>query len=242
MGCTAITRGENRDLCMTSAFSKQEMRRNLLVEWLVVTVRFVQARRTAVLAALVALGLLTAAGFGYWWYQERREDEASRALARAHSTLRGEQPGTPGNPDEAMKRYREIAQQYRGTRSAEESIIALGNLQFEAGKMDDSIGIFGDYLTTYPRGRFRVMAGLGKAYAQEAKGDLQGAAKTLSELLDRDKDDALAGEAYMALARMYEGLKKPDEAMRVYGQVVEKFSQTQWAQHALQRMSALKTK
>ena len=46
----------------------------------------------------------------------------------------------------------------------------------------------------------------------------------------------------MALARMYEGLKKPDEAMRVYGQVVEKFSQTQWAQHALQRMSALKTK
>jgi len=239
MACTAITRGENRVLCMTSAISKQEIRRNLLVEWLVVTVRFVQARRTAVLAALVALGLLTAAGFGYWWYQERREDEASRALARAHSTLRGEQPG---NPDEAMKRYREIARQYRGTRSAEESLIALGNLQFEAGKMDDAIGSFGDYLTAYPRGRFRVMVGLGKAYAQEAKGDLQGAAKTLSELLDRDKDDALAGEAYMALARMYEGLKKPDEAMRVYGQVVEKFSQTQWAQHALQRMSALKTK
>ncbi len=239
MGCTAITRGENRDLCMTSAISKQEIRRNLLVEWLVVTVRFVQARRTVVLAALVALGLLTAAGFGYWWYQERREDEASRALARAHSTLRGEQPG---NPDEAMKRYREIARQYRGTRSAEESLIALGNLQFEAGKMDDAIGSFGDYLMTYPRGRFRVMVGLGKAYAQEATGDLQGAAKTLSELLDRDKDDALAGEAYMALARMYEGLKKPDEAMRVYGQVVEKFSQTQWAQHALQRMSALKTK
>lgn len=227
---------------MASAISKKEIRRNPLADWLVVTVRFVQARRTAVLAALVALGLLAAAGYGYWWYQERREDEASRALAGAHATFRGEQPGTPGNRDEAMKRYREIAEQYRGTRSAEESLIALGNLQFEAGKMDDAVGSFGEYLTIYPRGRFRVMAGLGKAYAQEAKADLQGAAKTLSELLDRDKDDPLAGEAYMALARMYEGLKKPDEAMRVYGQVVERFSQTQWAQHALQRMSALKAK
>ena len=224
---------------MTSAISKQDMRRNPLVEWLVVTVRFVQARRTAVLAALVALGLLAAAGYGYWWYQERREDEASRALAGAHAALRGEQPG---NREEAMKRFQEIAQQYQGTRSAEESQIALGNLQFEAGKMDDAVGSFGDYLTIYPRGRFRVMAGLGKAYAQEAKADLQGAAKTLSELLDRDKDNPLAGEAYMALARIYEGLKKPDEAMRVYGQVVERFSQTQWAQHALQRMSALKVK
>lgn len=234
--------GKVKSFLMASAISKKEIRRNPLADWLVVTVRFVQARRTAVLAALVALGLLAAAGYGYWWYQERREDEASRALARAHATIRGEQPGTPGNRDEAMKRYREIAEQYRGTRSAEESLIALGNLQFEAGKMDDAVGSFGEYLTIYPRGRFRVMAGLGKAYAQEAKADLQGAAKTLSELLDRDKDDPLAGEAYMALARMYEGLKKPDEAMRVYGQVVERFSQTQWAQHALQRMSALKAK
>ncbi len=227
---------------MTSAISKQEMRRNPLVEWLVVTVRFVQARRTAVLAALAALGLLAAAGYGYWWYQERREGEASRALAGAHVALRGDQPGTPGNREDAMKRFREIAQQYAGTPSAEESQIALGNLQFEAGKMDDAVGSFEEYLTTHPRGRFRVMAGLGKAYAQEAKADFQGAAKTLSELLDRDKDDPLAGEAYMALARMYESLKKPDEAMRVYGQVVDRFSQTQWAQHALQRMNALKTK
>jgi TolA-binding protein len=86
------------------------------------------------------------------------------------------------------------------------------------------------------------MAGLGKAYAQEAKGDLQGATQTLSQLLDREKNDPLAGEAYMSLARAYEGMKKPDDAMQVYGQVVEKYPQTRWAQYALQRMSALKTK
>jgi TolA-binding protein len=135
-----------------------------------------------------------------------------------------------------------VVQQFPKTRSAEEALIALGNLRYSEGKIDEALQIFDQYLTIFRRGRFRVMAGLGKAYAQEAKGDLQGATQTLSQLLDREKNDPLAGEAYMSLARAYEGMKKPDDAMQVYGQVVEKYPQTRWAQYALQRMSALKTK
>jgi TolA-binding protein len=85
-------------------------------------------------------------------------------------------------------------------------------------------------------------AGLGKAYALEAKGDFQGASQTLSQTLDRDKEDPLAGEAYVSLARLYEEMKKSDDAMRVYGQVVEKYPQTRWAQYSLQKMSTLKMK
>ncbi len=194
-----------------------------------------------IIAVLVALGVAGAAGGGYWWYQERQEDQASRALAGAHAGL-VEGQTTPGNPDETIRRYREVVQQYRGTRSGEEGLIQLGILQSSAGKVDDALGSFTEYLTTYSRGRFRVMAGLGRAYAQEAKGDLQGAAQTLSLLLERDRDDPLAGEAYISLGRTYESLKKPDEAMRVYEQVVERYSQSQWAQRALERMSNLKQK
>jgi TolA-binding protein len=132
--------------------------------------------------------------------------------------------------------------QFPRTRSAEEALIMLGNFQYDAGKMDGALTSFSQYLTTFPRGRFIMEAGLGKAYAQEARGDFQGAAQTLSRILDRDRDDPLAGEAYMSLARLYEEMKKPDDAMRVYGQVLEKYPQTRWAQYALQRMSALKTK
>jgi hypothetical protein len=46
----------------------------------------------------------------------------------------------------------------------------------------------------------------------------------------------------MTLARVYEEMKKPDDAMRVYGQVVEKDTQTRWAQYALQRMNDLRKK
>lgn len=227
---------------MAKAISKQQIRQNLLVDWLAAAVRFVQARWSMVMPALVAVGVAGAAGGGYWWYQERQEDQASRALAGAHTGLVEGQTMSPGNPDETIRRYREVVQQYRGTRSGEEGLIQLGMLQSSAGKVDDALGSFTEYLTTYSRGRFRVMAGLGRAYAQEAKGDLQGAAQTLSLLLERDRDDPLAGEAYVSLGRTYESLKKPDEAMRVYEQVVERYSQSQWAQRALERMSNLKQK
>lgn len=203
-------------------------------------VRFVREKRRVVLAAFTCLVVVAGMVAGYWQYQERQEEEASRILAGAFAAIRGEQPGPSGNPEEAAKRFREVVQQYPRTRCAEEALIALGNLQYGANKIDEALGTFSEYLSAFPRGRFRVMAGLGRAYAQEARGDLLGGVQTLSVLLDRHKDDPLAGEAYLSLGRLYELLQKTDEAMRIYGVVTERYAQSQWAQRGLQRMSILK--
>jgi predicted negative regulator of RcsB-dependent stress response len=227
---------------MAHATSKKEIRRNPLAEWVGFVVRLVREQRTILLAVLAVVVVLAAGGAAYEWYQSRQEAEAGVALADAQAALRGDKPGAPGNPDEAMRRFQTIGQQFRGTESAEESLIRLGNLQFDNGKLDEAKATFGNYLTSYPRGRFVMLAGLGKAYAEEAKGDLQAAAQTLSDVLNRRGDSALAGEAYSALTRMYEGLKKTEEAMRVYNQIVERYPQSTWAKNALDRMSALKTK
>lgn len=227
---------------MARAITKHEIRRNPLAEWLAAAVRFYQAHRARMKTAVAAAAVLGIAGGGYWWYQERQEADAARALAGAYAVLRGEEAGKPGAQEEAVKRFREVADQHRGTRSAEEALIAVGNLQYETGRVDEALSSYNEYLTGHPRGRFRMMAGLGKAYALEAKGDLQGAAQILSGVVEGDRENPLAGEAYMSLARAYEGLKKPEDAMQVYGQVVERFSQTNWAQQALQRMSVLKPK
>jgi TolA-binding protein len=224
------------------AITKQEIRRNLLAEWLASGVRFYQAHRARMKAAAATAAVLGITGGGYWWYQERQEAEAARALAGAYAVLRGEEAGKPGTLEETVKRFREVSDRHRRTRSAEEAQITLGNLYYESGKVDEALSSYNAYLTEHPRGRFRIMAGLGTAYALEAKGDLQGAVQTLSAVIEGDRENPLAGEAYMSLARAYEGLKKPEDAMRIYGQVVERFSQSNWAQQALQRMSALKPK
>jgi len=231
-----------RGVPVASAIRKPEIRRNPLAEWVGATVRFVQAHRVAVVAALAVLAIGASSAGGYWWRQQRKEEEASRLLAKAVSAIRGDQPGVAGNPDEASRALQQVVREFPSTHSAEEALLALGDVQYSAGKIDEALASFSEYLTAFPRGAFILMAGLGKAYAQEARGDFQGAAQTLSHVLERGKDDPLAGEAYMTLARVYEEMKKADDAMRVYGQVVEKYTQTRWAQYALQRMNDLRKK
>jgi TolA-binding protein len=234
--------GRERGLSVASAISKEEIRRNPLAEWMGVVVRFVRAHRDAARILLVVLVIGTAGGGGYWWYQEQQEDEASRLLSKAYAALKNDQRGSPGKPEEAIKGFQGVIEQFPGTRSAEEALIALGNLEYDSGKMREALGTFDRYLSEFPRGRFRIMAALGKAYAQEATGDIDGAARTLSQHLERDKDDPLTGEAYTSLGRLYEEAKKPEDALRVYEKVIETYPQTRWAQNALQRMSNLRSR
>jgi TolA-binding protein len=221
---------------------REDLRRNPLTEWVARTLQTVQKRKGLAAGILVVI-LATAAGAGaYSWYQAQQEREAQGLLVKAYSAMWGEASGAQRNPDEAKKVYAEIAAKYPRTVAAEEALIRLGNLQFDGGKYDEAAGAYGTYLTTYPRGRFRVMAGIGKGYAEELKGDLQPAEKTLSQLVETVQDDPLAGEAYSSLAHVYEAMKRPEDALRIYSQIAERFPQTHWAQNALQRMSALKSK
>ena len=227
------------------AIKKQDVRRNPLAEWVGAAWRFIQAHQTVILAVAVVLAIGASGAGVYWWHWQRQEEEASRLLGDALTAMRSEQPASPqsaSNPEEATKMFQEVVKQHPKTGSAEEALIALGNMQYGVGKIDEALGSFNQYMATFPRGRFILEAGLGKAYAQEVKRDFDGAARTLSTTLDHEKNDPLAGEAYMSLARIYEEMKKPEDAMRVYGQVVEKYPGTRWGQQALMRMTDLKSK
>jgi tetratricopeptide (TPR) repeat protein len=227
---------------MRKELSKEEVRRNPLAVWVGNALQFGQGHKALLTGLLVGAAVAAVAAGAYGWYQERQERAAQTLVVKAQAALAGDKQGPPANPEEAKKTYLEIADKYPGTVSAEESLIRLGNLQYEGGKTEEALATFGRYLTTYRRGRFRVMAGIGKAYAEEAKGDLAAAEKTLSELLPTVTDDPLAGEAYSSLAQVYEAMKKPEDAIRVYGQIAERFAQTHWGQNAVQRMGALKSK
>jgi len=145
-------------------------------------------------------------------------------------------------PRRQRNSYAEIADRFAGTVSAEEALIRLGNLQYDGDKIEEAIEVFGRYLVKYPGGRFVVMAGVAKAYAEEKKGDLPGAEKTLKDVVERVKGIRLQGKRIQAWRIVYEVMKRPEDAVRVYGQIAEQFAQTHWAQNAIQRMSALKTK
>lgn len=227
---------------MAQAHGKSDIRRNPLAVWIASALDLVQKWKGLVAGVLAGL-LVVSVGVGaYGWYQRRQEQEAQTVLAKAQQALWGDTASAARNPDEAAKLYSEIATTYPGTVAAEEALVRLGNLKYDGSKYDEAVDAYGRYLTTYPNGRFRVMTGVGKAYAEEAKGDLAAAERTLTRLIETAAEDPLVGEAYSTLAHVYESAKKPDDAIRIYNQIAERFPQTRWAQNALQRMSALKSK
>ncbi len=227
---------------MAKDMTKEDIRRNPLAEWVGAAVQFIRERKALAVGILVAIVVIASGVAAYTWHRTVQEREAQALLVKASSAMLGNAPGAQRNPDEAKKVYAEVAAKYGGTVGAEEALIRLGNLQFEGSKFDEAVAAYGSYLGSYPRGRFRAMAVIGKAYAEEAKGDLSAAEKTLAGSVESLKDDPLAGEAYSSLAHVYEAMKKPEDALRVYNQIAERFPQTHWAQNALQRMGALKTK
>jgi TolA-binding protein len=227
---------------MTADNAKSDLRRNPLAVWVDWSIWAVREYRTLLCIGLSVVLAASLSWAGYSWYQTRREGEARGGLVQAYNKLRGEKSGETGNPDEAMQLFDSVAGRYAGTASAEEALIRLGNLQDEKQKYEAAFATFSRYLAEYPSGRYRVLASIGKAYVCETLGKLDEAVKTLSDILLSAKTDPMIGEAYSSLARLYEVQKKPDEALKIYGQISEKFPQSQWAQQALQNMSRLRSK
>jgi TolA-binding protein len=135
-----------------------------------------------------------------------------------------------------------LSVEQRGTKVGGEALIRLGNRLYEAGKFDEARDSFAKYLQEYSGGPMHAAAAIGKAYAEASKGDLPAAEKSLHAAAEAYKGDPMLGEVQMSLARIYEQGKKPDEALKLYGQVAEKYPQSQWAQQAMERIGRLKGK
>lgn len=226
---------------MTAEINKEVLRRNPVADWVSAAIEFIRVNR-AVALGVVTISLAGALGFGaYAWYQERQEADGRRALIAASAKLRTDKPGETASRDEALKLLQGVATAHGGTLAAEEALVRIGNYQYEAQKFDEALGTAAKYLQQYPRGRYRMMVAISKAYAEEGKGNPDAAIQTLLEITAASKEDPLAGEALLNLGRLYETQKKKDEALKIYGQVAERYPNSQWGQIALQRMGRVKS-
>jgi tetratricopeptide (TPR) repeat protein len=190
---------------------------------------------------VVAIVIASGAWMGYAWYRAGLEREASASWVLAIAEVR-KVDGAKERDELALKKFREIAERHRGTSVAGEALIRLGNRLYDGGKYPEAVETFSRYLDEYSRGPLRVMASIGKAYAEEAKGDLPAAEQTLLGVLGSAPGDPLLGEAELELGRVYEAMKKTDEAAKVYTRVAERYPQSRWAQSASDRLTILKAK
>ncbi len=199
--------------------------------------------------AVGAGGLLVlAAAVSLWWWQAvRREGAAGLALAEINQAFRKQYPAGvffPGGekeetkPEVLIERYQKVASHYAGTSAAVEALLRAGDLAYGVGQYDAAIRSY-DRAAGDRRPAIRATALLGKGYALLAKGDAEGAVAAFGQAVEAAPKDPVAAEGYLAQGRTLEALKKREEALRAYAQVIEKFPQTSWAQQANERTATL---
>jgi len=206
------------------------------------TILWAQRYNRLLLIGSLCFLLLIAIGSGYFFLRFKAEQKAGALLARAETLLRWASPASSQEEkvEEAIKVYQEFLERFPQTRGVEEAFLRLGNLYYHLGRYEEAIDVFKRYLETHPRGSFAFLASLGLGYAYEGKGNMEGAAQIYEQAIKQNPTNPLRPEALLALARIYEVVKK-EEAPRVYEKLIEQYPRSSWAETAYLRLSRLKT-
>jgi tetratricopeptide (TPR) repeat protein len=172
-------------------------------------------------AALVVAALLAA---GLWWQAraERREAEATGALAAAVATFEGRRPGGAANPaadpaenaKAALPALRQIAADYQGTGAGATAQLFVAHALLRSGDARGAEAAYQAAIALAPNDLARDAARLGLGHARLRQGNAAGAVETWTPLAEGS--GAYHAVARLDLARAYETLGKPEEAKKAY--------------------------
>jgi TolA-binding protein len=209
--------------------------------------------RTKLIAAVIAVIIIGAIGFGGWYYVNTQDEKASAELSTAIRTF--DTPirpaGVPAQPGydtfasaqeratAARKQFQAIADKYPHTHTADMARYFVGlasaqlsdyataerNLQEAAGSSNPDLAALGKFA-------------LASVYRAENK-DTQ-AVDLYKQLIDKPTLVVSKATAQLELASYYESKQKPDEAKKIYDQVAKENPSTEAASLAQRRATALK--
>jgi len=130
--------------------------------------------------------------------KEHRRIQAIDLLAQARIAQE------EGRVEEAFELYKEVADDYGGTRAAGEALIALGNRFFRDGKYDEAMDAFKMYLRKYNYDDISTYAAWsGIAASLEEQGRYAEAAKQYREFADKYRHSPWAPRCLLDASRCF---------------------------------------
>jgi tetratricopeptide (TPR) repeat protein len=168
--------------------------------------------------AIVAL-VLVALGFGIAtlrYMNEQKELKASGALLALKPTLTPQTNVPPAQPSDLLK----VAEQYTGTSAAERARILAATALFTEGHYADAEKGFADFVKGHSESPWVAEAAYGVGAAQEAQNKLNEAQASYQNVATAYANTAVVDDAKLALARIFDLQKKPDQALRLYNELL----------------------
>jgi tetratricopeptide (TPR) repeat protein len=161
--------------------------------------------------------LAIAAIIFFVYYQGQKEIRASQALSSVPVPLSPGQPVRPGTADAYLK----VAREHNGTKAGARALLLGAATLFTDGKYIDAQKIFEQFLREYPESQWVAQAHYGIASSLDAQGKVAEATAKFEEIRRRFANDALIDEVKLALGRLYENQNKPEEAHKLYTELVQ---------------------
>src|SRR5262245_11596199 len=180
-----------------------------LLAWLEVN------KKKVAIAALV----LVLIGFGIAilrYTNEQKELKASAALLALKPSLSQSTNLPPLQPTALLK----VAEEYHGTAAAERAQLLAAMTFFTEGRYAEAEKQFSQFVKDHPESPWVAEAAFGIAASQEAQNKITEAQASYQHVMTAYANTSLADSAKLSLARIFEGQKKPDQALRLYNELL----------------------
>lgn len=180
-------------------------------------------------------------GFGiaaYRYSAEQKELAASDALLKLKTALNSSE----NTPAPEASAFLKVATEYRGTSAAERAILLAATALFTENKFTEAQAQFNQFLRDHGQSPFAATAAYGSAVCLEAEGKRDEALSAYQNLSVRYPNSSVLDDAKLAIARIHEAKNQPDQAYRVYDEILKASGMSSASSEAMTRRSALLVK
>jgi TolA-binding protein len=165
----------------------------------------------------------------------QREAEAYAALFRL---------GLPMMPVEAgaapsASGYLKLAGEYPHTGAGQQAMLLAAGVLYKSGNYAEARVQFEKYLNQHGDSLLAPTAAFGLASALDALNQIDDAQKALQAVISHYPTSSVVPQAKLALARLFETKKQPDQALKIYDQLAQSTTADTWAAEARMRREEL---
>jgi TolA-binding protein len=190
--------------------TKQRVRDPVTGSWLRDPKR--QALAGVAAAAVIALGVWFVVTSG-----RRKEEFAGRVLSQALATA------DKGNLPQASSDLQRVIQTYTGTEAASEAVLALNQIRMASGQSELAAVNLREFVSKKPAPRFTAQAYGLLGSAEENAKRYPEAGKAYEQAAATAELGYLKASYLLEAGRAYRLAGKPQDAIRVYRMVIEKY-------------------
>lgn len=201
-------------------------------------VAWFHANRKQVIIVAIIVAVI-GAGYGIFvWSKNSSEASANAALSTIRPPMARE--GQSTGPADAEP-YLKVAQEHSGTAAGARALLIGAGILFDGGKFDQAKQDFDKFFAQYPENPLAIQALVGSAASLEAQGKLADAAAHYDDILKHHgNESAVMPQVKSALARLQVALNHPEEALRLYDDMLKVQSNDSWtAEAGIQREELL---